>query len=528
MPPEKIPEVKKIARLYYANPKIQEALFTFARNREVAPSYMMQAFGKRPDALQYPSDVVGLANKGATSFHCSEELWTNPLEISSDMRSDELAQMRQGWDLLIDIDSPYLDFSKIAAQLIIQQLEKYGITHYGLKFSGSKGFHLVVPFKAFPPKLNGIQTALMFPEWPRAISEFLLNEIRPAYNKIVSEQDINFKALEQRTKLKKEDITTTVCPNCNNPSQKLRKHVTFQCNRCKNVQERPNYIPTKRVLKCIDPVCPGTYDILEQKDYFYCEKCNTSSMDKRKLSSGRAKGVFTKAATSASTFTESVSGEAIASLDLVLVASRHLFRMPYSLHEKTALASIVITKDELKHFSPRSANPLKLSEIKEFYPANVRAGEGERLLAAALAWKQIADATHDAQQKKMYENYEPVSLEGVTEEMFPQPIKKLLKGLKDGRKRGAFILLTFLRSCNFSPEYITKTLYEWNKKNDPPLKEGYLKSQIEWHLKQTRKILPPNYSNKSYYKDLQLLDREPTAKNPISEVTRVLRRQAQN
>ena len=54
---------------------------------------------------------MGLVNKGATSFHASEEIWHNPLEINSDMGSKELENMRKSWDLLIDIDSPFLDYS---------------------------------------------------------------------------------------------------------------------------------------------------------------------------------------------------------------------------------------------------------------------------------------------------------------------------------------------------------------------------------------------------------------------------------
>jgi len=107
--------------------------------------------------------------------------------------------------------------------------------------------------------------------------------------------------------------------------------------------------------------------------------------------------------------------------------------------------------------------------------------------------------------------------------MFPMPIKKLLKGLKDGKKRGLFILITFLRTLNFSPEYINNKTREWNKLNEPPLREGYLKSQIEWHIRQKRKILPPNYDNDSFYKDLGLIDKKQETKNPVVEAIRKAR-----
>ena len=90
--------------------------------------------------------------------------------------------------------------------------------------------------------------------------------------------------------------------------------------------------------------------------------------------------------------------------------------------------------------------------------------------------------------------------------------------LKAGKKRGLFVLITFFRTLNFSPEYINGKIREWNKLNEPPLKEGYVKGQIDWHLKQKKQIFPPNYSNDNFYKDLGLIEELPKAKNPISEV----------
>jgi DNA-binding transcriptional ArsR family regulator len=108
--------------------------------------------------------------------------------------------------------------------------------------------------------------------------------------------------------------------------------------------------------------------------------------------------------------------------------------------------------------------------------------------------------------------------------MFPESIKKLLKGLKDGRKRGLFILITFFRSLNYTPEEINNRIREWNKLNPVPLKEGYVKSQIDWHLKQKRKILPPNYENDAFYKDLGIIDKRPDAKNPLVELKRNMKK----
>src|SRR3989344_5235071 len=193
---EKELRIRAITRMYYSNPKVQEAILKFSRNREVVPRYY-EGFGKRPDSLQYVSDILGLVNKGATSFHSSEEIWTDPLKINSEMSRREMDEIRKGWDLLIDIDSPFLDCSKIATKLIIAALEQHGVKNYGIKFSGNKGFHIIVPSGAFPKEMHGQETKKMFPEWPRAISEYLMNYIRGDYNKMAGEVLTNIEAIEE-------------------------------------------------------------------------------------------------------------------------------------------------------------------------------------------------------------------------------------------------------------------------------------------------------------------------------------------
>ena len=517
---EKEKRIRAITKIYYSNPEVQKAIFEFSQSRELIPRYY-EGFGKRPDTLQYQNDFKGLVLKGATSFHASEEIWQDPLKLDSEMTLEEQTALRSAWDLLIDIDSPYLDSSKIAAELIIDTLEKHGVKNYGIKFSGSKGFHIIVPAKAFPEKFKNIETKTMFPEWPRAISEYLMAQIRQEYNKLVGQWDIDYKSLKERTNLSKEDVTELYCPNCSSNAKK-GTITTLVCDRCSNIFEKPN-LKSKRKLKCIDPSCPGHYEIQNEKEYFFCEACGFSSFDKKALSTKKV--IYSKEMRSqkySEDFKEEITAAKFGSLDLVLVAPRHLFRAPYSLHEKTALASIVITKNEIASFTPKKANPLNV-KVKNFQP-NSEPGEASNLLELALNWKSRQDTKQEIVQRKKYENFPATDFSGVTDEFFPKPIKKLLRGLQEGRKRGLFILLTFLKYLGFSPADINEKIRDWNKKNEPPLKEGYIRSQIDWHLRQKRKILPPNYANPSFYKDLNLLDKEPKFKNPISEVAKRLRK----
>ena len=514
--------IRKITNLYYSNPKIQEAILKFGVGREVVPRYF-EAFGKRPDMLIYPSDLNGAVKKGATSFHASEEIWIDPLKLNSELRREELNELRTGWDFLIDIDSKYLDLSKLLAKLVIKALEEHGVKNWKIKFSGSKGFHIIVSWMAFPEEFNGMKTKEMFPEWPKTICEYLMYYIKKEYNKKAGEVMGDFDIIKKRTNLSEEEFLESMCPICGREAKK-GVLVILECPECKFSIKRKDIKMTKRKLVCPQNSCPGFLNVVGEEEYFQCEHCkDVSSVDKRE-SSGKYKTIFTKEAKSSEDFEEEIKGEIFGSPDLVLVAPRHLFRMPYSLHEKTALASVVLSKDEIENFDPlRDADPLRI-EIRDFLPMN-KLGEAMRLLMSALEWKKRILGEEEIQNvnKRNYE-YKDLEIKGVSEEIFPNPIKKLLNGLKEGRKRGLFVLLTFLRSLNFSPDYINTKIREWNSKNEPPLKEGYVKSQIEWHLKQKRKILPPNYSNDNFYKDLGLLDEKPREKNPIVKVLREVRK----
>lgn len=173
--------IRKLTSLYYSRPEIQKIIFDFSKNREICPRYF-EGFGRRPDVLEYPGDVFGSVKKGATSFHCSEELWKDPLKIKTGMNEKQLNELRIGWDFILDIDSKYIDYSKIMAIEILNVLKFHGIKNVGVKFSGSKGFHLIIPWKAFPKEINGVKTSEKFPEWPRILVKYIIEQTR---NKLI-------------------------------------------------------------------------------------------------------------------------------------------------------------------------------------------------------------------------------------------------------------------------------------------------------------------------------------------------------
>ena len=96
---------------HYKRADIQEEIIANARDREIAIKFN-DSFGKRPDVLRNNSDILELAKQGATSFHASEELWRSPLQLDPMMKRIDVENLRIGWDLVLDIDCKFLDYSK--------------------------------------------------------------------------------------------------------------------------------------------------------------------------------------------------------------------------------------------------------------------------------------------------------------------------------------------------------------------------------------------------------------------------------
>lgn len=177
---------------YYSRKDIQKQIVKTAKNREVAARFGEQ-FGKRPDVLQFDSDITELAKQGATSFHISEERWKDPLQLKSGLNSKQLNDLRIGWDCVLDVDTNFLDYARETAELIIEAMKYYDIKCYSVKFSGRSGFHIGIPFKAFPATVHDMQTKDLFPEGVRTIASFLKHMITPH----LSERILSLNKLEE-------------------------------------------------------------------------------------------------------------------------------------------------------------------------------------------------------------------------------------------------------------------------------------------------------------------------------------------
>ncbi len=393
----------------YKRPEIQEAIVNAATNREVAVKFNDKGFGKRPDVIQYPQDVLEFAKQGASSFHVSEEHWRNPLQLNPSMQKNEVEDLREAWDLVLDIDCKFWNYSKLTTSLLIKALKHHRIKSISCKFSGNKGFHIGVPFKAFPKEVNGVETRLLFPDAARKVAAYLEDMIRkPLIDEILSSKTI------------------------------------------KQVAEEVG-------------------------------------MDEEKLMKNNELNPFV-----------------FVDIDTILIAPRHLYRMPYSLHEKSGLASVPFDPEKVMEFDKKMADPenLVVGEFVFLDGNNVDEGEGRELLIQALDFKAMTsvDGKTDSDLKKLYEEVD-IPEQAIPMDLFPPCIKIGLQGLKDGKKRFMFALMNFLRSCGYGYDQIDEIFSEWNKKNNPDqLREVLIKGQIRYHKQHKKNIMPPNCNK--YYPDL--------------------------
>ncbi|MBI2040712.1 MAG: hypothetical protein HYT16_01295 [DPANN group archaeon] len=405
--------------------KVAPEIARISAGREIAVKFGAEAgYGKRPDIAQFPSDILNHVRRGATSFHISEERWKDPLQLSTESTKTELDNLRNGWDLVFDIDCPWgFEIAKSTAKLVVQALRWHDIKNIFVKFSGSKGFHILVPYEAFPKELHKDEISKYYPEIPQLCAQYILEFIKPNLEKQILE-------------LASYDI--------------------------------------KKLIEIF-----GT-----TKEKIFDEK------------------------------TQSFHTNIFAQIDIGLMSSRHLFRAPYSLNEKSWLAAVPVQPDKIKDFEKDFAKPESINLEEGFMNfEGVRTGEASQLLMQTLDWQKRMEE----KDEKKYSGRKFEFSDKVPEEAFPPCMKIILSGLQDGRKRSLFALLNFMKSAKWPWNEIEERVWEWNKKNSPPLKTGYVKAQLAWHARQSLKVPPPNC--RQYFIELGVCKPDAICdkiKNPIS------------
>lgn len=243
-------------------------------------------------------------------------------------------------------------------------------------------------------------------------------------------------------------------------------------------------------------------------------------------------------------------------------SNRHLFRMPYSLNEKTWLVSVPVDAGDIRKFTPELASPEIVSGKPRFLdtfekdsalelvtqaleykphsekPEKKRAFEkiSERFLDGRGIVQKVKKKGTDTEMRKTYIRLTAEEIETeisaskksgfrgagdnkkVTEEFFPPCIKKGMLGISDGRKRFVFILINYLKSSGWSAKEIEDKVIEFNKANPEPLDETLIRGQISYAEKRADKFPPPNCQSAGYYQDIKVCEPDNICakiKNPL-------------
>lgn len=198
---------------------------------------------------------------------------------------------------------------------------------------------------------------------------------------------------------------------------------------------------------------------------------------------------------------------------------RHLFRLPYSMHDGSWLVSLPIDPDEISSFEKEDALPEEV-DFGETFLEDYDEGEATNLVVQAMDFIDEREEEKIQERKKRKDRGFERPDDAIPEEYFPPTIENILEGLEDGRKRGLFILINFFRTVGYGWKEIESRIWEWNdEKNSEPLREAYVKSQLNWHKKREETVPPPNYDANGYYRDMKVYEGDPLEQkvsNPVS------------
>ncbi len=199
--------------------------------------------------------------------------------------------------------------------------------------------------------------------------------------------------------------------------------------------------------------------------------------------------------------------------------SRHLFRAPYSLHNTSWLVSVPVKLFKLKHFTREAAEPGNVQTGQSFL--DNKPEEAANLFVSAMDW--WARQKHE---EKPVERRRPAGRKvRVSEEHFPPCLKAIMAGLQDGKKRGLFTLVNFLRAVGWSDDEIEKTVNEVNNRHASPLTQRMITTHLRYHLRKNSSVPPANCSNDDYYGSIGIcrpdaLCNNKGIKNPVNYAIR--------
>ncbi|MEM3768945.1 MAG: DNA primase noncatalytic subunit PriX [Nitrososphaerales archaeon] len=169
--------------LYYSCQDILDALASQCKNKEVFLK-SKDHVSHRPLKVDSKEELEFLIKKynleEPFGIFSSIELYDDPLSFNR----------RIGWDFVIDLDGDNLDDLKRCITAIIGLLEQFGIKSYKVKFSGRRGFHLIIDGEAFNVFESQDEFINAYPHVPKLIASFIETALKPEQKRGVNFDDI--------------------------------------------------------------------------------------------------------------------------------------------------------------------------------------------------------------------------------------------------------------------------------------------------------------------------------------------------
>jgi DNA primase catalytic subunit len=261
------------------------------------------------------------------------------------------------------------------------------------------------------------------------------------------------------------------------------------------------------------------YPALARKVALYLKDYSRDALEKALLSKWTAEELSAQAHVPI----EKVMGKdginpfSIVDVDPVLISPRHLFRLPYSLHEKSFLVSLPLREGELADFKKEDASPSKVRFIRGFLDRHEE-DEASLLVTEAVDWA----AKRNVEAERVARRGPDLPRSAVPLAFAPPCIKAILEGLQDGKKRSLLILANYFSSLGWNWKDTEAEVLKWNQKNTPPLGESYVRGQLAWHERRRKPMPPPSCSKEGYYEsfgvchpDFLCGGEKKTVRNPV-------------
>jgi hypothetical protein len=157
---------------YYSHQDILDALAFQCKNREVflkGKNYVSHRPLKAGNKDELDALIRKYNFKEPFGIFSSLELYDNPLNYGK----------RIGWDFAIDLDGDNFGNVKKCTMAVAGVLETFGIKAIKIKFSGRRGYHLIIDGGAFDIFESEDEFIKAYPNLPKLICKFIEASLKP-------------------------------------------------------------------------------------------------------------------------------------------------------------------------------------------------------------------------------------------------------------------------------------------------------------------------------------------------------------